>query len=129
MKIAIVGSRDYDRLDLVVAYVKNLPPGTVVVSGGARGVDRVAANTATSCGFPVVEYRADWTLGKQAGFERNTMIVDQSDEVIAFWDGKSGGTLDTIRKALAAGKFRGVFEPNGEGVVFTEEWRKTDVPL
>lgn len=104
MKIAIVGSRDFDRLDLVVDYVKNLPPGTVVVSGGARGVDRVAANTATSCGFPVVEYRADWTLGKGAGFARNTMIVEQADRVVAFWDGQSRGTLDTINKARQAGR-------------------------
>ena len=38
MKLAIVGSRDYEHLNLVRYYVESLPPGTTIVSGGARGV-------------------------------------------------------------------------------------------
>ena len=30
---------------------------------------------------------------------RNTDIVKNSDIVVAFWDGESKGTLDSIRKA------------------------------
>lgn len=104
MKIGIVGSRDFPCLDLVVAYVKSLPSDTVVVSGGARGVDGAAANAARDAGLVVVEYLPDWSKGRQAGLERNTLIVEQSDRVVAFWDGKSRGTLDTIRKANRAGK-------------------------
>lgn len=104
MKIAIVGSRDFPNMQLVIDYVKGLPPGTIVVSGGARGVDRTAAVTAHEAGLVVVEYRADWTKGKGAGFERNRLIVAQADRVVAFWDGQSRGTLDTIEKARKAGK-------------------------
>jgi predicted Rossmann fold nucleotide-binding protein DprA/Smf involved in DNA uptake len=104
MKIGIVGSRDFPCLDLVVAYVESLPSDTVVVSGGARGVDGAAANAARDVGLVVVEYLPDWSKGKQAGLERNTLIVEQSDRVVAFWDGKSRGTIDTICKANRAGK-------------------------
>lgn len=39
-----------------------------------------------------------------AFFVRNGLIVKYSDEVYAFWDGKSKGTLDGIKKAKIAGK-------------------------
>ena len=48
-----------------------------------------------------------------AGMIRNGEIVRLSDEVIAFWDGKSSGTRDTIQKAKAAGKSVRVFQPSG----------------
>lgn len=36
-------------------------------------------------------------------FERNQRIVDESDVLIAFWDGRQrGGTFDCVRRALAA---------------------------
>lgn len=114
MKIAIVGSRDFDRLDLVVDYIKALPVDTIVVSGGARGVDRMAAVAAHNAGLVVIEYRPDWEHdGPGAGFRRNSLIVEQADRVVAFWDGKSKGTLDTIGKAQAAGKLQHVFDPCG----------------
>lgn len=104
MKVAIVGSRDFDRLDLVVEYIKALPKDTVIVSGGARGVDRMAAVAGYNAGLGVVEHRADWSKGPGAGFERNGLIVEEADRVVAFWDGTSRGTMDTVRKAKAAGK-------------------------
>jgi hypothetical protein len=51
--------------------------------------------------------------GRTAGFTSNTTIVRDSDVVIAFWDGKSTGTLDTIEKAKALGKPVGVVLPDG----------------
>lgn len=105
MKVAIVGSRDFDRLDLVVAYVNALPKGTIVISGGAQGVDRIAAITAHNAGLVVIEYRPDWeNEGRSAGMKRNGLIVATAERVVAFWDGKSRGTLDTITKARKAGK-------------------------
>ena len=35
---------------------------------------------------------------------RNSLIVADCDMVVAFWDGRSRGTLDTITKAVQAGK-------------------------
>ena len=103
MRIAIVGSRDYGDMTRVIDFVRSLDKLDVVVSGGARGVDTVAARTAQLCGLTVVEYPADWSLGRHAGFVRNTQIVENCDRVVAFWDGVSHGTRDTIMRARKAG--------------------------
>jgi hypothetical protein len=124
MKIAIVGSRDFDRFSLVVDYVNNLPKDTVVISGGARGVDRIATVAARNAGLLVIEYPADWENGgKGAGFARNTLIVEQADRVVAFWDGDSKGTLDTLKKAAAAGKLVEVWGSDGI------HWRQKGGPI
>lgn len=105
MKVAIVGSREYARMDKVCDFVRSLPAGTTVVSGGARGVDSVAEEIAIRCGLDVVVFRADWNgLGKRAGFARNKTIVEAADRVVAFWDGVSRGTAHTINLARKVGK-------------------------
>lgn len=103
-KIAVVGSRGYKNLDWVRACVVALPEGSMVLSGGAPGVDRAAEQTAARYHIPLYVFLAAWDLrGRGAGLARNSQIVEAADEVIAFWDGKSRGTLDTIRKARAKG--------------------------
>ena len=115
MRIAIVGSRDYPRLDLVARYVAALPDGTVVVSGGARGVDSVAAGAARARGLEVAEHLPDWkTYGRAAGMVRNKAIVRDADRVAAFWDGVSGGTANTIDITRRAGKPVEVYGADGE---------------
>lgn len=111
-RIGIVGSRDYPHPSDIKNYVQNLPNGTVVVSGAARGVDSIAANEARRRGLEIIEFPADWSKGRGAGFARNGKIVEASDEIVAFWDGKSRGTLDTITKARKAGKPVTIIEPS-----------------
>jgi hypothetical protein len=104
-RVAVVGSREGVNPQEVVEYINSLPEGTIVVSGGARGVDSWAAEAARARGLEVVEIPADWaTYGKSAGFRRNADIVNSADEVTAFWNGISRGTQDTISKAQRAGK-------------------------
>ena len=43
MKIGIVGSREFPQLNLVDQFIQDLPAGVSIVSGGARGVDSMAA--------------------------------------------------------------------------------------
>jgi hypothetical protein len=113
-RVAIVGSRAYPRLDLIEAFVASLPAGTVVVSGGARGVDSVAEIAARDRGLDVVVYQADWErLGRKAGPVRNAEIVANADRVVGFWDGKSRGTLNTVMQADRAGLPVEVFDPDG----------------
>lgn len=107
-----MGSRDFPDMDAVRQVVQGLPPATVVISGGARGVDSIAAEEARRHGLEVIVVKAEWDrLGKSAGMIRNGEIVRLADEVIAFWDGKSRGTRDTIQKAHAAGKPCRVVKP------------------
>lgn len=108
MRVAVVGSRNFPRPDLVREFIQKLAardPQVIIVSGGAKGVDSWAAVAAQEAGLGVVVYPADWaTHGKTAGFLRNTTIVENSDRCVAFWDGRSHGTQDTVSKFKKAGK-------------------------
>jgi hypothetical protein len=106
LRIAIVGSREYDDLFAVGWYVRGLPKSAVIISGGARGVDREAARVAKQVGLAVVEHLPDYaTHGRyRAPKIRNQLIVNDCDRLVAFWDMSSGGTADSIEKAKAAGK-------------------------
>lgn len=119
MRIAIVGTRpkfkpgtrewldpDWAELveGLVRGYVRMLPAGTVVVSGGAIGPDRWAVSEAQQRGLPWRVFKADWQgLGKGAGFARNSLILAAVDRVVAYHDLSSKGTADTLSKARLAG--------------------------
>lgn len=104
LRIAIVGSRKFADEALVRHTVHSLPRDWTVVSGGAYGPDTWAVEEAESLGMGYVEYLADWSYGKGAGFARNTTIVENSDLVVAFWDGSSRGCIDTIQKAAQTNK-------------------------
>jgi hypothetical protein len=103
--LAIVGGRDFPRLDLVDVFVAALPVGTFVISGGAKGVDTRAIECADKRGLQWDEYLPNKKLASPGRyFARNSEIVLAADRIVAFWDGKSGGTRDVIEKARRAGK-------------------------
>lgn len=110
MRIAIVGSRDYLNLDEVRDYVNSLPDDTIIITGGAKGVDKAAELAACARGLTVVIHEAEWNKhGKAAGPIRNTVIVNDCDKLVAFWDEQTPGTKDSISKAAKAGKLEQVF--------------------
>ena len=85
-----------------LAQFQSIAGQFVVLHGGAHGADSDAGAVGRILGLDVKVMRADWSkYGKRAGFFRNSAMLEQSpDYVIAFWDGKSRGTLDTIQKAV-----------------------------
>lgn len=115
MKVAIIGSRNYPDIEKVVKYVEALPEGTTIISGCASGVDSTAERSAKQCGLPLMLFpvrtidlpygREDTKqeFGKRA-YARNASIVAECDRVVAFWDGSSKGTKNTMDLAKAAGK-------------------------
>jgi hypothetical protein len=104
MKIAIVGSRTYKHPEYVAKYVGDLPKDTEIISGGAIGPDTIAVKMARERGMKTTVFEPDWkNKGKIAGFLRNSDIVANADHVVAFWDGVSKGTEDTINKARKLG--------------------------
>lgn len=112
MKIAIVGSRGFSPLSRVQEFVDSLALGTVVVSGGARGVDTTAESSARSRGLCCEIYLPDWKkYGRSAGFVRNRLIVEAADKVIAFWDGTSRGTKHSIDLAKKLNKELEIIQP------------------
>ena len=118
MVIAIVGSRDglsWLAVKRVIGTLVARQDVGVIVSGGARGVDRLAESMAVAAGKKTHVIRADWDrLGRGAGFQRNVKIVEMADEVHAFWNGKSRGTAHTISIAKRMRKPVVVYElPEG----------------
>jgi hypothetical protein len=121
IRVAVVGSIAFEHVEIVRAYVDALPLHTVVISGGAKGVDTVAQEAAQARGLDTLIFPADWnTHGRAAGPIRNKQIVDAADQVVAFWNGSSRGTLNTVVLALAAGKFVTPIGENGETVRLSE---------
>jgi hypothetical protein len=141
--VAVVGSREYPELAGVRAWVGRLAqkhPDAILVSGGARGVDRAAESAGKQYGLAVLSFRPlEYETGDDKPFSiqahahgdrrrlhelasarrsntpffrsyasaakrRNAWIVEDADHVVAFWDGSSRGTLDTIARAEKAGK-------------------------
>ncbi len=99
MKVAVIGSRGLSVTDLG----RYLPENTTeIVSGGAKGVDTSAREYALSHGIKLTEFLPEYTrFGRSAPLKRNITIIEYSDIVFAFWDGKSRGTkfvIDNCRK-------------------------------
>ncbi len=90
-----------------VDFVFDLPEGTTVMTGGAAGVDVAANNACQDRGLVNVVVRAPWHKHrKKAGPIRNRAMLDllpPGSRVVAFWDGKSRGTKDTIDEARKRG--------------------------
>ncbi|MFI3141470.1 MAG: hypothetical protein R3Y27_04075 [Clostridia bacterium] len=102
MKVAIIGSRGLDG-DIPEELIPRKT--TQIISGGAVGVDTKTREFALSHGIQILEILPDYDLyGKSAPILRNNVIVDASDLVIAFWDGKSRGTGYVINRCLKVNK-------------------------
>ena len=101
MKIAVVGSRN-----IMCDVEKYIPHNTtLIISGGAKGIDLAAEQYADRHGIPKLILRPNYAMyGKVAPLKRNELIVDYCDKVIALWDGKSKGTEYTINFARKNGK-------------------------
>lgn len=91
MRLLICGPRDASPSvrRSVIEFVRGLSrlgPDVVVVTGGARGVDTVAANFAAEVGLSVEVVKPDYELlpGKVAPLVRDRDMVDSVDGVVAF---------------------------------------------
>lgn len=106
MKVIIAGSRELTSPVLVPkAIAASGFDVTEVVSGTARGVDRLGEWWAEFNLIPVVKFPADWgTHGKSAGMIRNHEMALYADALIAIWDGKSRGTQHMILDMQKTGK-------------------------
>ena len=99
MRVAVIGSRG-----LHVDHLKDyLPEGvTEIVSGGAKGIDTCARNYALAHELELTEFLPEYEkYGRGAPLRRNITIIESSDLVLAFWDGKSRGTkyvIDNCKK-------------------------------
>ena len=94
MRVIVCGSREWTSREAIADRLFDLPPGSTIVHGAAKGADRIAGQEAQKLGHLVEEHPADWEKhGKRAGYIRNALMASLgADLCIAFWDGRSRGT-------------------------------------
>ena len=106
MKVIIAGSRNFNDYNLLKSSCDNLLTqftNIEIVSGTARGADKLGERYAREKGYSIKEFPANWNLGKSAGYFRNDEMAKYSDMLIAFWDGTSKGTKHMIDLANKRG--------------------------
>jgi hypothetical protein len=127
VKIGVVGTRTFPNEQIIFSALNQceyLLGPFQIVSGGAGGPDLWAEEWAMeqalvdpgSWSLPIIheaKWRVNGVYNRTAGLERNTLIVRDSDAILAFWDGQSHGTYDTITKAKRMGKPVLILYPDG----------------
>lgn len=128
-KLGIIGSRTFknkNRGYFEIDEFSKTHSIIAIVSGVSEddkydhGADTIGRDYALEKGIAYIGFPADWSdmsepcrrktnkYGKEynalAGFKRNTNIIEESTHILAFWDGESPGTKDSIEKAKASGK-------------------------
>lgn len=105
VRTIIAGSRECtDERDLLDAIEACGWTPTTVISGAARGADRLGEAWSARSGVPCERFPAEWDRhGRAAGFIRNEIMSERADALIALWDGSSRGTKHMIDTALRKG--------------------------
>lgn len=99
-KVVVAGGRTFNdyknlvrNLDIILSRIENVE----IVSGCAKGADRLGERYARERGLALKQFPADWDKhGKSAGFRRNEAMAKYGTHVIVFWDTKSKGTKHMI---------------------------------
>lgn len=120
-RIIICGSRTWSNPGPIRQLLKRIPRDSIIVTGGARGADKMAHNLAKEMGFDTEEYPADWDNHQprwEAGYVRNERMGKLAGvtHVFAFrMPGKSNGTDHMVGIAKRDGYFFRVFPPTPKG--------------
>lgn len=102
MKLLIVGSRSIKDFD-ISPYIP--PEVTLIISGGANGIDTLAEQYADAHKLSKLILRPQYHIYKKgAPLKRNDEMVNLCDKVLIFWDGHSKGTKHIIDYALKINK-------------------------
>ena len=109
LKIIVAGSRDFDNYDLLKQkldfYCQRYSPNQIeIVSGAARGADRLGEKYAQDSQLFLKQFPADWDKhGQSAGYRRNQEMAEYATHAVVFWDGKSKGSEHMINLAKEQG--------------------------
>lgn len=104
MWLGVAGSREIPKwmLHNLTDRIRSLEPGSVVVSGGARGVDRQAEHAANQFNVPVVSFRPYNTGIGEMPWAINRVITDPYAPIIAM---ETTYTLPERYRSFAAAAF------------------------
>lgn len=124
-RVIIAGGREYDDYEGLCRIcdftLSQLKTDIEIVSGTARGADKLGEAYAKERGYPIEPFPAPWddVEGKEpheiryhkdgkpywvgAGHYRNEQMAEYADAAIVFWDGESKGAKNMIELANAKG--------------------------
>jgi hypothetical protein len=105
MKVIIAGSRSITDYKTVESAIKESKfEITEIISGGARGVDKLGELYAVNNNIKLTIMKADWDKhGKSAGYIRNQEMSEIAEAVIILWDGASKGTKNMLEVSIKKG--------------------------
>jgi len=110
IKLAVLGSRTFEDCERLYKILDaNIDKIEMIVSGGAAGADSLAQEWCKERGVPILIYYPRWhsldgDFNRGAGFKRNYYIISACDKVLAFWDGSSRGTANSLSIAKELNK-------------------------
>jgi hypothetical protein len=100
LKVIVAGSRgfnDYEFLKEKLDFLFQNKGEITIVSGTARGADKLGERYAEERGYDVIEMPADWDrFKKSAGYIRNEEMAKIADASVIFWDETSKGAKHMI---------------------------------
>jgi len=106
LKVIIAGGRDFEDYSLLKqvcdkALRKFKKTHTIeIVSGTARGADKLGEQYAKEKDYKLTQFPADWnTFPKAGGIIRNGEMARYAQRAIIFWNGRSKGTESMIKLA------------------------------
>tara|TARA_B110000037_G_C17126808_1_gene508493 strand:- start:1814 stop:2206 length:393 start_codon:yes stop_codon:yes gene_type:complete len=120
MKVAIIGSRSFTNYSFLRTHLINEDIKEIIISD-SPGIDSLAERYAIDEQIPTTRFIAKWDNLSQpgaviktnkwgnkydsnAGFRRDESIIKSVDKIIVFWDSKSPGILNSMKKAKTLGK-------------------------
>jgi len=102
--VIVAGGRDFSDYALLKKSLDNILStlnDVCIISGGARGADKLGERCAKENSYPLEVFEAEGdTYGKAAGYKRNERMAAHSRYCVVFWDSKSigSGHMITIAK-------------------------------
>ena len=107
-RVIVAGSREFKDYQLLKKtlddFLQDQKEPIRILCGMARGADELGLLYAHWHNYELERHPAKWNIhGKRAGFIRNEEMANNADALVAFWDGKSHGTNDMIKRAKKHG--------------------------
>jgi hypothetical protein len=98
--LIVAGGREFSNsllleteLNNVLRFGKKYGYEFTILSGNARGADKMGIRFAKSNNLPFLLFIPDWMgNGRSAGILRNLEMAKAADFCLCFWDGESPGT-------------------------------------
>jgi hypothetical protein len=95
--VLVCGSREWEDADAIRERLRKLPKDSVVIAGGARGADKLAAEIAAELGYHVAVCMAQWDrYGGAAGRRRNHAMLQLRPTLVIAYTLGTPGTQHTI---------------------------------